>query len=86
MSKEFIGTLKFSHFIKVVGQGFIFASARDEGERIYNFIIKENGIVAQQTRFGFRQLPKETAEVVKLSINLQPSVPTFTTTSHIKLS
>ena len=58
--------LKFTHFVVAKIDGSIFASARDEANRIYNFLISsQTGTVSQQVNNSFRPLDQERADFIR---------------------
>ncbi|MBU1367198.1 MAG: hypothetical protein KJ711_05245 [Candidatus Omnitrophica bacterium] len=57
--------LEFSHFI-VDREGVIFASARDESNKVYNFIINQlTGGVLEQVNSHFEPIERERAETIR---------------------
>ena len=70
--------LEFKHFV-TDHTGLIFASARDSGNRIYNFILnKDTGNILEQFYGKFEVIDGEWAEYVKTSIQqYRDIVPTY---------
>ncbi len=86
MAPEIVPELRFNHFI-AIGDGTIFASARDTKNRVYNFLIYPNGTVKEQVESHFEPLTKVVAEEVRAAAEVCYSkVPTYKVDSPISLS
>jgi L-asparaginase II len=77
MAPQIIPQLTFSHFV-ATGDGTIFASARDIKDRVYNFLIYQDGTVKEQVRDHFEPLTKVVAEEVRAAAeSCYSRVPTY---------
>ncbi len=83
MAPQIIPELKFSHFV-ATGDGKIFASARDIKDRIYNFLICQDGTVKEQVYDRFEPLTRVVAEEVRaLAESCYSRVPTYRVSTAI---
>jgi hypothetical protein len=78
--------IAFNHFV-VDKAGVIFASGRDAGNRIYNFIINSNtGNILEQVNSHFEGIDGEWAEYVKRRVEQYKGIAPTYRIPHFELS